>query len=337
MVKNSNLQPAETMENWGLVADVGGTNIRLALIELNSEKIVNLRSFLCADYGSITDVIKDFLTSATTKVNHACIAIAGVVERDWISMTNHQWEFSISQAREDLDLKNLYLINDYTGISMAIPRLNENNKVKIGDGVPQDKKPIAVFGPGTGLGVSHLICHENQWISIDGEGGHVDYAAQDDLEDHLIQFLRQRFDNVSAEMLISGPGLVNIYNGVKSLHKETTENLTPKEITTRALKKTDPCCQEVLRVFCGMMGSFAGNLALNLGTFGGVYLAGGIVPRIVDYLAVSDFRKRFETKGRFSDYLKKIPTYVITEPQPGLIGAGAYLAQMLRVKPKAGH
>ncbi len=320
------------MKTQGLIADVGGTNIRLALIELDSEKITNLKSFLCADYGSITDVIKEFLNNTNTLIDQACIAIAGVVEHDWISMTNHQWEFSVSQTRKDLGLKNLHVINDYTGISMAVPHLNKNSKVKIGDGIPLETKPIAIFGPGTGLGVSHLIFHNNQWISLDGEGGHVDYASQDSREDHLIEFLRQQYGNVSAEMLISGPGLVNIYNGVNFFYKETPDDLTPEEITTRALKKTDRCCQETLSMFCRIMGSFAGNLALNLGTFGGVYIAGGIAPRIVDYLIQSDFRKRFETKGSFSDYVKKIPTYIITEPQPGLIGAGAYLIQTLRTK-----
>ncbi|WP_026972565.1 glucokinase [Aliagarivorans marinus] len=315
------------MSEYGLVADVGGTNIRLALVNLSDGNIDNIQKFLCADYPTITDVIRTYLSSQETQVTQACIAIACPTDKDWIEMTNHSWAFSQKQVKADLELDNLHLINDFTGIAMSIPTLGEDQKVQVKSGEVNPDAPIAVYGPGTGLGVAHLVKHQGEFICLPGEGGHVEFAPSDDKEMHILKFLQNRLGHVSAERLMSGPGLVNIYQGLADFYQKTPENFVPADITERGLDGSCELCRETMEVFCRVLGSFGGNLALNLSTFGGIYIAGGIIGRFMDFFKASDFIKRFEDKGRFKAFVNKVPVFVITESQPGLQGAAAYLRQ----------
>lgn len=317
------------MQFHQLVADVGGTNIRLALINPDSGKITAVRKYLCSDYANITDVVERYLEQVNAEPKSACFAIASPVDDDWISMTNHHWRFSVEETRKYLGFQKFSVINDYTAIAMAVPRLEEHQKHKIGQGAAIPDKPIAVCGPGTGLGVALLVYHEHQWICLDGEGGHVDFAPQNELEDFLQQFLRKSYGHVSAERVLTGPGLVNIYRGIKTYCNEEAEKLKPADITRRAVEGNDERCSETLQTFCSILGSFAGNLAITAWTTGGVYIAGGIAPKMTDLIAGSNFRKRFEAKGRFQSDMGKIPTYIITEEQPGLIGAAETLIQQM--------
>lgn len=323
---NPSLDPL--MEKIGLVADVGGTNIRLATIEINTGSIGNIHTYLCADYPSIADVIEDYKLQVTAEVQYGCIAVACPVDDDIIDLTNNNWQFSVSELKKQFGFRALHLINDYTAIAMAIPKLTANQTAKIGRGEPIKEKPIAVCGPGTGLGVALLKKHRGDWVCLDGEGGHVDFAPHGDLEDHMLRRLRNNYSHVSAERFLTGPGLVNIFHCVKNYYEELPEEIEPHEVTQRALDGTDQRCQEALDVFCRLLGSFAGNLALTIWATGGVYIAGGIAPKIVDYIKSSNFRAKFEAKGRFAEALQKIPTYIIMESQPGIIGAGSYLTQM---------
>tara|TARA_R110001583_G_scaffold125319_3_gene276894 strand:+ start:20594 stop:21559 length:966 start_codon:yes stop_codon:yes gene_type:complete len=320
------------MTNYCLVGDVGGTNARLALCELETGHISHAITFSGLDYPSLESVIQTYLKQQTTNVNKACIAIACPIQGDQVTMTNHTWAFSIAQMKENLGFETLTIINDFTAVSMAIPVLADDEKVQLGGDVVVADKPIAVYGAGTGLGVAHLIPTEGRWLSLAGEGGHMDMASNNEKEDLILQQLRQEFGHVSAERLLSGPGLLNIYNALVKIDGRTPELLTPQQVSERALAKQCNDCHQALSQFCILMGRFAGNLALNLGTFGGVYIAGGIVPRFVNFLRESDFREAFEDKGRFKDYLKVIPIYLITHPQAGLLGAGAYLRQSLGMR-----
>ncbi|MBU2512614.1 glucokinase [bacterium] len=317
------------MKPLGMIADVGGTNIRLATISIESGEMGEVKTYLCADFSSIFDVLTEFLSHEKDPIKYGCIDVACPVDSDWISLTNNPWQFSVSQTRKDLGFDHLFLINDYTAIAMAIPSLTDTQKVKIGEGQPIPNRSIAVCGPGTGLGVAFLKFYNNRWICLDGEGGHVDFAPQTELEDFLLRQLRKIHQHVSAERFITGPGLVNIYEGVMAFYDEKAEKLQPAEITARALSGKDVRCKEVLDLFCALLGAFAGNLAVSVWASGGVYIAGGIAPRIIEIIAASEFRSRFVAKGRFGDSLKKFPTYIITEPQPGLIGAAAFLRQEL--------
>jgi glucokinase len=221
----------------------------------------------------------------------------------------------------------LGVINDFTAVAYAVTVLSNQQKEQVGQGHVNDLDNIAVFGPGTGLGVKHLTHALEGWLALDGEGGHVDFAPVDEVDIAIWQFLTDKLGHASAEEVLSGRGLVHIYQAIAK-HKEISAPLDePADITERALDGSCALSVATLSQFCKILGSFAGNLALNLGTRGGVYIGGGIAPRFTNFIKQSDFRSRFEAKGRFRDYVACIPTFIITEPDHGLIGAMAYLNQ----------
>ncbi|WP_192456282.1 glucokinase [Musicola keenii] len=318
------------MSQYALVGDVGGTNARLALCHLANGSLSHSKQYAVQEHDSLESVIRLFLGEhAALAVSSGCIAIACPITGDWVEMTNHDWAFSIAAVKQSLGFSHLDVINDFTAVSMAIPALAPDDVIQLGGEAPLAGKPIAVYGAGTGLGVGHLLPVGDQWVSLPGEGGHVDFASNSEEEDLLLQVLRQELGHVSAERVLSGPGLVNIYRAIVKSDDRVPEALTPQTISERALAHSDVDCLRALSLFCVLMGRFGGNLALTLGTFGGVYIAGGIVPRFLEFFRNSGFRAAFEDKGRFRDYLADIPAYLITHPQPGLLGAGAYLRQAL--------
>ncbi len=317
------------MTKYALVGDVGGTNARLALCDVDTGEISHIHTYSGDDYETLERVIRHFLTGQKLEVSEACIAIACPITEDWVEMTNHTWAFSIKAMKESLALSKLEIINDFTAVSMAIPMLTAKDVIQFGGTEPIADRPIAIYGAGTGLGVSHLIHVDKRWLSLAGEGGHVDFAPNSAEEDAILTVLREELGHVSAERVLSGPGLVNLYRAIVKADQRLPENLKPKQVTERALEDACTDCRRALSLFCVLMGRFGGNLALNLGTFGGVYIAGGIVPRFLDFFRASGFRAAFEDKGRFKSYLTDIPVYLISHEQPGLLGAGAYLRQKM--------
>ncbi|SFU38444.1 glucokinase [Xenorhabdus koppenhoeferi] len=317
------------MTTYALVGDIGGTNARLALCDVDTGQLSAIEFYPCAHYASLEIVIRQYLKQQNCAVKYSCIAIACPVTEDVISMTNHSWRFSVSQMKTSLGWERFEVINDFTAVSLAIPVLGADDMIKIGGKQPQSKRPIAVYGAGTGLGVAHLVHTGNQWMSLPGEGGHVDFAPDSVDEDHMLNVLREEYGHVSAERVLSGPGLVNIYRSLMKLNGQPIEEITPRDISDRALSGNCPICKRTLEIFCAALGRFGGNLALNMGAFGGVYIAGGIVPRFLDFFQKSGFRKGFESKGRFTNYLQDIPVYLITYDKPGLLGAGSYIRQSL--------
>ncbi|QDY42598.1 glucokinase [Candidatus Pantoea soli] len=317
------------MTKYALVGDVGGTNARLALCEVETGTISQAKTFSTSDYDNLEAVIRHYLDEQKQDVIHGCIAIACPITGDWVEMTNHDWAFSTRQMKASLNFETLEIINDFTAVSMAIPMLSETDVIQFGGKAPVKDKPIAIYGAGTGLGVSHLVHVAQRWVSLPGEGGHVDFAPNSEEEDAILEVLRAELGHVSAERVLSGSGLVNLYRAIVKSDNREPANLKPKDVTERALQDTCIDCRRALTLFCVIMGRFGGNLALNLGTFGGVYIAGGIVPRFLEFFKASGFRAAFEDKGRFRDYLVDIPVYMITHDQPGLLGAGAHLRQAL--------
>ncbi|NMP32312.1 glucokinase [Thalassotalea sp. M1531] len=311
-----------------IVADIGGTNLRIGIANQDGST-KSLTVYQCADYAGLAEVVSDFIEKEqlTNKTISACFAIACPVENDLVVMTNLPWQFSKTELKKVLGLEKFLLINDFTAIAHAIPMLGNEQKVQIGSGDPVDGKPISVCGPGTGLGVANLVNHNGRWVSLSGEGGHVDFAPVDEQEIAIFKHLLGKYSHVSYEQLLSGLGIEQIYQALAELHDVSKNVLSAKDITSRALAKECDVCEKTLTQFCRVLGSFAGNLALTLGSFGGVYIAGGIVPRFIEYFKESDFRTRFEEKGRLSGFNQNIPTYVITESQPGILGATAYLLQ----------
>lgn len=310
-----------------VVADVGGTNIRLAVLDVTSGEMSKVREYPCAQFITIDTALVQYFATLSEPVGYLCIGIACPVENDLISMTNLNWQFSKKQLKQKLALEVLYVINDYTAISLAVPFVEETQKVKIGGGEEIADGVKAIFGPGTGLGVSHLIKQNEKWVSLDGEGGHSSFAPNTAQQADVLLLLQGQFGHVSTERLLSGQGLVNIYHALCRLAGKQPEFFEPAEITKSALDGKCDLAEQTLTLFCQAMGGFAGNLALNLECKGGVYIAGGIVPRFIDFFKNSEFRAFFEAKGRFEGYLKSIPTYLITHENPGLLGAAVYLRQ----------
>lgn len=315
------------MKNTALVADVGGTNIRLGIADLNDLSISNILTYQCADFENIDSAISQYKQDSGCNFELACIDVATAVTGDFVSLTNNHWQFSQKALKEQFSLTHLSVINDFTAIAMSVPNISDENKVQIGGDAPLEQKPIAIYGAGTGLGVAHLVHTGTKWLPIDGEGGHVDFAPIDQDEVNILQQLQKKYKRVSAEQLLCGKGLIQIYQSLMKVKGQEAKDYQPADITRLALENADAMAVKTLDVFCRVLGSFGGNLALNVKAQGGVYIAGGVVPRFIEYVKNSDFRRRFDTKGRFSPLVESIPVFVVTEEQPGLIGCAAYLQQ----------
>ncbi|WP_199104232.1 glucokinase [Aquitalea sp. ASV11] len=312
-----------------LLADIGGTNARFAL-ETAPGVLEDILVLPCASHPTLEAAMRSYLAEVGTRaVAHAAIGIANPVTDDWVQMTNHHWAFSIEATRQALGLTSLIVINDFTALALSLPHLPRQELVQVGGGEAISGSPLALIGPGTGLGVSALLPYPGGYMPLAGEGGHVSFAPFDEREAAIWRYARDRHGHVSAERLLSGPGLVLIYHALAALAGEPGQDLSAADITTRGLSGDCPRCRETLDAFCAMLGTAAANLALTLGARGGVYLGGGIVPRLIDYFKTSPFRPRFEDKGRFSAYLAGIPVFVINSRYPALIGASAALAAHL--------
>lgn len=313
-----------------LLADIGGTYARFA-VEVQKGELLHSRSLLCADYPDFYSAVRAYLDSLPgLKIEHAAVAIANPVDGDAVSMTNYHWHFSIEDMRQQLGLDTLLIVNDFTALAMAVPRLGGQDVQKIGEGEARKQSVIGVLGPGSGLGVSGLIPSGDGWISLGSEGGHTSFAPRDEREIAVLRYVWKQFDHVSFERLVSGPGLELIHRALQERAQLPVTQLSAPEITQAALDVSDAICGEALDVFCALLGTAAANLAVTLGATGGIYIGGGIVPRLGEYFEHSSFRSRFEEKGRFSRYVAAIPTYVITAEHATLIGASAILDAQLR-------
>lgn len=306
-----------------LIADIGGTNARFALaVNGQVQHELELR---CAEFPEFTQAVEHYLDQvgakhAAHRPHEAAIAIAAPLAGDQINMTNHPWRFSVKELRAELRLRRLIVLNDFTALAMAIHHLPRDTFRQVGGTYAAPEAVVALIGAGTGLGVSGLIPNGDAWVPLQGEGGHTTLAPGNERELQILQQLWQRFEHVSAERVISGPGLVNLYEAICAIRGRHSHGLSPADITQRALDNSDSCCAEALETFCGLLGSVAGNLVLTLGAVGGVYIGGGIVPKLGDYFARSPFRARFEQKGRFVAYLAPVPAYVITAEHPAFVG-----------------
>jgi glucokinase len=307
-----------------LIADIGGTNARFALLE-PSMQWQDERVFACADYPDLASAVEHYLASVGANAPgrrplEAAMAIAGPITGDVISMTNHVWQFSASQVRQRLGLKRLKFLNDFTALALGVRHLPADELQKIGGGRAIANAPIAVLGPGTGLGVSGLVPAGAHWLALQGEGGHSTLSVMNEREMAVLRQLYQRFSHVSAERVLSGPGLVNLYDGLCAVEGVVPEVLTPPDITRRAQEGSCRVCLETVNMFCSLLGTVAGNLVLTLGALGGAYIGGGIVPSLGAFFASSPFRSRFEDKGRYAHYLATVPTFVIRSELPAFVG-----------------
>jgi glucokinase len=322
-----------------LIADIGATNSRCALLD-KSGRIVRTENFRNAGHSSLEALLRHFLGS--TVPARAALAIAGPITGDTVALLNIDWQFSQTGLATALGTETLLILNDFEALAHALPKLTPADCHAIGKGHAVPGATMAVLGPGSGLGVSTAAADGDSWTAVGGEGGHVTVPTLSATEALLIADHGDQNGHCSAERLLSGPGLVRIYSSLArragltgrtprpvtpeavtraaiTPEATTVESVTPAAITERAALG-DPIAVATYDAFFALLGTVAGNLALTVGAHGGVFIAGGIVPRVIARLEQSDFRERFVGKGRYRDYLDAIPTSVITIERPAFLG-----------------
>ncbi len=314
-----------------LVADVGGTHARFGWVGEPGAAMSRTGTYACADFSGLDAVIACYLDehAESRSPAAAAIAVAVPVDRDRLTMTNRAWTFSIPALARTLGLERLVVLNDYAALALALPMLAAHELRQVGGGVAVEGAPLVVLGPGTGLGVSGLLRSGALLLPVPGDGGHATLASADAAEDRIIESLRRRFGHVSAERALSGEGLVNLYRAHCEIAGRDPEALMAAEITACDRAGSDIACRAAVDLFFAFLGSVAGNLALTLGALGGVYIGGGIVPRLGERIARSPFRERFESKGRYRAWLAAIPCWLIDAgTAPALRGANRALDQV---------
>ena len=312
-----------------LLADVGGTHARFASQFRPQGPLEHCGRYACADFETLWDAISHHLwREGLDQPSAGAIGIATPITGDHVRMTNHHWAFSIKGLQEALGLQRLLVLNDFSALALALPALQPGACRQIGGGRPVAGAPIALIGPGTGLGVSGLVPGFNGQglVPIGGEGGHVTLSSFEPEEAAALQVLQRRFGHVSAERALSGPGLENLYEALAELRGAPPLLQGGRAISAAALAGGDALAVAALAMFCSLLGHVAGNLALTLGARGGLFIGGGIVPQLGDWFAQSAFRASFEAKGRFRAYLSEIPSFVVqASDEAALVGASRAL------------
>jgi len=315
-----NVSARAELDDLRVIGDIGGTHARFALAQHGAYS--HQQRSDVSKYKSLFEAMQDYLATLPPdmKPKVAVIDVAGPVRGDEIKMTNLDWSFSANDMKQRLGLKAFRVLNDFAAAASSIPYLPKADCFAIGPDLPALKGPVGVIGPGTGLGVGALIPDGERWTLVPGEGGHVSLPSSSEIEDRILAVLRKRWAHVSAERVLSGAGLVNLYRALCEIDGVAAAPFTPADVTDHATRGTDPVCVRAFGHFCEMLGTVAGDLALTLGATGGIYIAGGILLRFKEAFAASGFRARFENKGRFRDWLRTVPTPLILEESPALLG-----------------
>lgn len=317
-------------DNCLIVADIGGTNARFALADAGRPAYRDLLELRCADFASVGDAIRHFLAATgAPSPDGLCFAAAGPVVDDVIEVTNNHWVLSRAELQEQFGVRTVRLLNDFEAIAYSLPFLGPEDRQAIGASGTAPAGPhydLAVVGPGTGLGVAGLCGREGRPQALIGEGGHIGFAPESDLQVQVLDTLRQRFGRVSAERLLAGSGIENIHAALTGLRGEASAGSSAAEIFAAATNGNATARASAL-LFFEILGQFAGDVALLLGARDGIYIAGGIARRYPGLLAESPFRDAFERKGRHRRLMERIPTFLVLHEQPGLLGA-AYCASL---------
>src|SRR5690554_351574 len=319
-----------------LVADIGGTNARFGLVELNAANAQqnysaqHQKTLKCANYPDIASMINAYCNELSVPLPaYACLAIAGPIENGFAQMTNLKWKFSIEELRVQLGMQALDVINDFAALAYATPFLPATDIKPLYEAKSNLDSAIVVLGPGTGFGMAALIPNrtttQRGWGILPTEGGHCSFAPVNEKEAAIRAYLAQTDDHVSIEDILSGRGLVSLYRALAHLAGVQAEDLTPADVSTRGVANQDAICRDAVTTFCNILGSVAGDKALSLGAKGGVYLGGGITPKIADFIPQTDFVERFKHKGPMSGYVSDISVSMIINDTAALVGAAAWL------------
>lgn len=317
----------------GLVADIGGTHARFGWLAGPDAPVTHARILPAAEHAGVLEAAQAYLAGLRSRLGpgfqppvRASLAVATAVTGDRVAFTNSRWSFSRTALQDALALQSLAIVNDFEALALSLPQLAAS-QLRLHGQALRLEQPLAVVGPGTGLGVGCAIPVDGGWVALPGEGGHATLAAGDAFEESVLGHARRVHGHVSAERLLSGTGMPLLHESVAAASGQTAAAADTPHIVAEGLAG-DAACRRTLEVFCAMLGSFAGNVALTMGARGGVCIGGGLVPRLGEFFFRSAFRERFEAKGRLRPYLAEIPTAVITDPAAALAGA----ATLLRAK-----
>lgn len=303
--------------DW-LIGDVGATLSRCAMLTPPDTTPRNVRVYQNENFSSLSDLLVAHVNDCDARPHSLALAVAAPVYGDDVRMINRAWSFSGASLKVDLDLARVAIINDFHAVAYALPRLDNAARIEIGSATEYRDGNMAVLGPGSGLGMAAWIGSTTGGVPMTGEGGHITLSGRDTREDRIIATVRERFGHCSAERILSGPGLKILHKAMHGVEIEHSELITKRP--------DDPANAATLNQFFSFLGSVAAELALITGAFGGLHLAGGVVPACIEQLQKSPFRKRFEDKNRYQEYMRRIPTYVITDPFPGLTGLAVMIS-----------
>lgn len=316
-----------------LIADIGGTNARFALAEPHACGFRDELTLRCSDFATADDAIRHFLDAVAATSPHAiCLAAAGPVVQGRVRFTNNPWTLDTKELKETFQTDHVRLLNDFEAVAWSIPLLGQDDLISVGlpdpGSIADRDYTVAVIGPGTGLGAVGLKSVDGKLIPIVGEASHSGFAPESLVQVRVLQQLRERFDRVSNERLVSGSGLENIYWALAQLHGDKQASRNVADIFADGLSNRESRAGEAVELLFEILGQVAGDFALAMGAADGVYIGGGIVKRYPEALLNSRFRSGFENKGRHRPLMERIPTHLITHPEPGLLGAAFCAAAM---------
>lgn len=322
---------AKNVPNLSLIADIGGTNIRLALQHADGSQS-DEHILTCGDFKHINDAIKAYydLLPGKARPTAAGLAVAAAPSDVYVEFPNSDWTFYVRDVKDTFKFDDVKVINDFTAIALAVPHFTPDDYTQIGGDAPKEGAPYNVIGPGTGLGVSTVVPAVDPAFIIltNNEGGHFTLPAMTTRESLVLNKMRAHYNHISAERVLSGPGLLNLYNALCELDDKDKIYDQPRQVTEMGLSGTDARCHEALELFCAFLGTAASNLCISTAAYGGVYLGGGIINRLGAFFEESKFRKRFDTKGRFSGYLEPVPVFQITHELPAMLGLRTLMLDM---------
>jgi len=312
-----------------VVADIGGTNARFALVTEFDEstmkfKIEQAQTYPSANYSSLESALTEYLEFVSAFApKYACLAVAGPIKGESVRLTNLGWNFAISDVKNKFGFEKLSVINDFAAFAYASPYLDKNDNVEIKQGMSSDQENIAVIGPGTGFGAAALVINNEQQAVLSCEAGHISLAAVTPLQVELLAKLKTENEHVSVETVFSGIGLTRLYKAMAVVNQVDAADLTPALITQKALDGSCDICIKTLAEFCSWLGCVAGDLALTFGARGGVFIGGGILPRMQQILLESEFSENFIKKGIMTNFVQDIPVTLVVQDNIPLIGAAA--------------
>nr|WP_156453071.1 glucokinase [Pseudovibrio stylochi] len=315
---------SQSLEFPVLVADIGGTNARFAIVESANSEICHYGKVSTAAYESIEAAIIDrVIATCPQKPRSAILAVAGPVTGDKIALTNAPWVIEPQKINRVLGLSAIAIVNDFEAQALALPVLQDTDLIKVGGGVLQPDSTKFVLGPGTGLGAATMIHANGMWIPVPGEGGHVELGPLTDEEYEIWPHIARNGGRIGAEQIICGRGLINLARAVMQVDGEMRQYESPSDVPNAA-DDGDEVAQKVLRLFAAALGRVAGDFALTTLARGGVYLAGGIPPKIAGWLNDGNFRRNFEAKAPHEAIMKTIPTFIVNHHCPALDGLAGY-------------